>query len=264
VAGTFPPTTELEGLTLVIPSRNEATSLGPVLRNWWTQRPTGVPFRILVVDDASDDDTARALSELEPEMAVTSIRNPARLGFGGALRVGIHHTTTKWIAFTDADGQYDPSDLPRLLAALKAGGDLATGLRSPRADSFFRKTVSIGFRNLVYMFFQLRSRDPTTSLRAGRTERVREVARQTRYMNGSFWNEFLIRWKRAGFSWVEVPVRHYRRRAGRSKVAAGGQFARLSVREFIALLRLWREIHRLELPAASTAHSSAKALEADR
>ena len=262
--GTFPRTAELDGITLVIPSRNEATSLGPVLRNWWSERPTGVPFSILVVDDASDDDTPRVLSSLEPEMAVTSIRNPTRLGFGGALRVGIDRTATKWIAFTDADGQYDPRDLPRLISVLSAGGDLATGLRSPRVDSIFRKTISIGFRGLVSMLFDLRMRDPTTSLRAGRTERIRGVASRARFMNGSFWNEFMIRWTRAGYSFVEVPVRHYRRRSGQSKVAASGELARVSVQHMIALLRIWSELHRLELPGSPASSSSSRATEVDR
>jgi glycosyltransferase involved in cell wall biosynthesis len=216
-----------------------------------------------VVDDASDDDTLRVLGELEPRMAITSIRNPTRLGFGGALRVGINHATTKWVAFTDADGQYDPHDLPRLMSALSAGADLSLGLRSPRADSFLRKTISIGFRGLVYLFFNLRMKDPTTSLRAGRTEQIRGVARQAQFMNGSFWNEFMIRWTRAGFSFVEVPVRHYRRHAGQSKVAAGAQIARTSVQHFIALLRIWRELHRLELPGSSVPRSSSKAPETD-
>ena len=264
MAGTFPSTAELDGLTLVVPSRNEAASLGPVLRSWWVQRPTVVPFRILLVDDASDDDTPRVLSELESEMAITSIRSPTRLGFGGALRVGINHTTTKWVAFTDADGQYDPQDLPRLLTALSAGNDLAIGLRSPRADSFLRKTISIGFRSLLYMFFSLRSKDPTTSLRAGRTDPIRLVASQARYMNGSFWNEFMIRWSRAGFSFAEVPVRHYRRRDGQSKVASRAQIARISVQQFIALLRMWRELHRWEIPPSSVPRSSPKAEETDR
>jgi len=263
VAGTFPPTAELDGLTLVIPSRNEAASLGPVLRDWWTHRPTEVPIRILVVDDASDDETSRVLSELEPELAITSIRNPTRLGFGGALRVGIDHTSTKWIAFTDADGQYDPRDLPRLMSALSAGADLALGLRSPRADSFLRKTISVGFRALVYMFFNLRMKDPTTSLRAGRTETIREIAHRARFMNGSFWNEFMIRWTRAGLSFVEVPVRHYRRHSGRSKVASGARIARISVQHFIALLRIWRELHRLGLPGSSVSRPSSKAPKTD-
>jgi len=263
VAGTFPSTAELDGVTLVVPSHNEAASLGSVLRNWWDERPNGVSFRILVVDDASDDATSHVLSALEPDMAVTAVRNPTRLGFGGALRVGIDHTTTRWIAFTDADGQYDPKDLPRLLTALSAGSDLATGRRAPRADSFLRQTISIGFRGLVSLFFSLSSKDPTTSLRAGRTDCVRAIAQRARYMNGSFWNEFMIRWTRAGFSYVEVPVRHYRRRDGSSKVASKAQIARVSVQQLIALVRIWREIHRIELPLSVAPTSSPNAQDTD-
>ena len=264
MVGTLPPRVEVDGLTLVVPSHNESITLESVLRHWWAERPKEVSFRILVVDDASDDDTPRVLRELETEMAITSIRSTTRLGFGGALRAGINRTTTKWVAFTDADGQYDPRDLPRLLTALSAGNDLVVGLRSPRADSFLRKSVSFGFRSLVFIFFGFRSKDPTTSLRAGRADQIRAVADRARYMNGSFWNEFMIRWDRAGFSFVEMPVRHYRRRDGQSKVASGAQIARASVQHLIALLRIWRELHRFEMPNSPAPHSSGQSHETDR
>jgi len=237
------------GLTLVVPSHNEVSSLEPVLREWWEHRPPGIPFEILVVDDASVDGTPEILRRLGSKIPVRSIRNATSLGFGGALRVGIRHATTDWVVFTDADGQYDPGDLSKLLSALSDGQRLVIGLRSPRVDPFHRLAISIGFRGLLYAFFSLRSKDPTSSLKVGRTENVRTVAEGVRYMNGSFWNEFLIRWIHAGFTFVEVPVRHLPRREGLSKVASRAVLLRVSVQQLIALLRVWREFHRLKRAA---------------
>ena len=234
-----------EGLTLVIPSHNEGGTLGPVVRDWWQRRPSNVPVQFLVVDDCSSDETSRVLQELAKEgIPVDAFRSERRLGFGGALRAGIQRASTPWVAFTDADGQYDPQDLPILLATLSAGNDIAIGLRSPRADPFLRRALSIGFRGLLYAFFGLRSKDPTTSLKAGPTEAIRTVAEQVRFMNGSFWNEFMLRWTRAGHSYAEVPVRHRPRAEGLSKVASRTLIVRASVQQFIALLRAWREFHR--------------------
>jgi dolichol-phosphate mannosyltransferase len=217
-----------------------------------------VPFQILVVDDASEDATPRILKGLESEIPIRSIRNPARLGFGGSLRAGIAATSTQWVAFADADGQYDPRDLRILLGALSAENDLAVGRRSLRADPFPRKVISIGFRGLLYAFFGLRSKDPTSSLKAGPTESVRIVAERVRFMNGGFWNEFMIRWTRSGFSYIEVPIRHRPRPAGPSRVASRGSIVRVSVQQFIALLRTWREFHRVGLFPPDAAKSSSK------
>jgi glycosyltransferase involved in cell wall biosynthesis len=239
------------GLTLVIPSRNEASSLGFVVREWWVLRPSNVPFQILVVDDASDDDSPRILESLKSEVPLTWIRNPTRLGFGGSLREGIRATTTPFVAFTDADGQYDPRDLPKLLDAVAAGSDLALGCRSRRADPSIRIVISVGFRALLYVLFGLRLKDPTTSLKAGRTETIRLIAQRVRYMNGSFWNEFMLRWTRAGLALTEVGVRHGPRRDGQSKVASRAMIVQVAIEQLFALVRTWREFHQFELDRPS-------------
>jgi dolichol-phosphate mannosyltransferase len=231
-------------MTLIVPSHNEAESLPSVLRGWWNERPRAVTTEILVVDDASTDGTADVLRELQSEFPLRVVRNPEVRGFGGSLKVGISNARTPWVAFTDADGQYDPRDLPILIAVLESGKELALGWRTERADPFVRTAISVGFRGLVFLFFQHAAHDPTTSLRAGRTDAVRRVASRTRYMNGSFWNEFMIRWRAEGHSVGEVPIRHLPRLAGTSKVASRTVIGKVAAQQFIAIVRLWREFHR--------------------
>jgi glycosyltransferase involved in cell wall biosynthesis len=236
--------TRVEQLTLVIPSHNEADTIADVVRECWEDRPRGVAMEILVVDDASSDATPHVLAKLQEEIPIRVVRNPVARGFGGALKVGIANTRTPWVAFTDADGQYDPRDLPILLAVLESGKDLALGWRTERADPFIRTTISVGFRALLFAFFHRAAHDPTTSLRAGRTDAIQQVAARTRYMNGSFWNEFMVRWRAEQYTFGEVPVRHLPRRVGRSKVAASSVIGKTAAQQFIALLRVWREFHR--------------------
>jgi dolichol-phosphate mannosyltransferase len=247
----------VKDLTLVIPSRNEAGSLETVLRQWYDGRDPTERLQFLVIDDASTDDTPQVLERLQHELPLRVLRNATPSGFGGSLKKGILNVQTPWVGFTDADGQYDPQDLRALLPLLEGGSDLVIGVRTPRADPFFRLVISIGFRGLLYAFFRAPLRDPTSSLRAGRTEAIRWIAERTRYMNGSFWNEFMVRWVREGFSYAETPVRHLPRSDGTSKVAARGLLMRLSLQQFVALLRLWRELHRLPGVRGSSTPSSA-------
>lgn len=241
----------IEGITLVIPCRDEAPVIGQVVREWWDLRPPGSNLELLVIDDASADGSDRILADLQREIPFRVVRNSLPTGYGGSLQVGMRHTRTPFVAFTDGDGQYDPRDLPALLDLLAQGYDMAVGVREHRADPFFRIVVSHGFRLLLSVFFVLRARDPTTAIRAGRTEVVRWISAQTRYMKGAFLNEFMVRLDRTGFTYAEAPVRHRPRQSGTSKNVPKRLLLKVSVMQLIALLRLWREFHGPRAPELS-------------
>ena len=243
----------IDDLTLVIPSHNEAGSIAQVIREWWEVRPRNAAMEILVVDDASADGTAQILNDLQGEIPVRIVRNSRPQGYGGSLRIGIRHTRTPWVAFTDGDGQYDPRDLKSLLEPLSRGSDISAGVRTQRADPAIRRFISFGFRMLLWGFFGLQVRDPTGSLKAGRTEAFQRVAERTSYMNASFWSEFMVRSMQRGLTYEEVPVHHLPRRFGESKVVSNGLIIKVAVQQLIALLRLWKELHRLEVGQTATA-----------
>lgn len=102
-------------VAVVIPAYNEARAIGATVE--------GVPELvddILVVDDASHDDTARlaaAATRTRPE-AVQVIRHPDNRGVGAAISTGYRHALARGcdvVAVMAGDGQMDPADLPRLL-----------------------------------------------------------------------------------------------------------------------------------------------------
>jgi glycosyltransferase involved in cell wall biosynthesis len=100
---------------VVIPAYNEADSLGAVVSEVLESAPK---VHILVVDDASTDDTATVGRKAGAEV-VTNVFN---LGVGGAMRVGFRYATAKGyraLVQVDGDGQHDPHDLERLLGPLE-------------------------------------------------------------------------------------------------------------------------------------------------
>jgi glycosyltransferase involved in cell wall biosynthesis len=95
-------------VSVVIPARNEAHSIGRVVRGISAQLPNA---EVIVVDDASTDETV-----VQAELAgARVIRRPYNIGNGAGVKTGIRSASGDVVVVIDADGQHDPADIPRLL-----------------------------------------------------------------------------------------------------------------------------------------------------
>ncbi|MBU6282563.1 glycosyltransferase [bacterium] len=121
----------VDGLTLVVPARDEETRLPLTLAAAARELPTlARRAEILVVDDGSRDATARVASEFESPVPVRVVRLPENRGKGAAVHAGIEAATQPYVAFTDADCPYDLGALRPMLAALaERRADVAIGAR---------------------------------------------------------------------------------------------------------------------------------------
>ncbi|TAN00693.1 MAG: glycosyltransferase family 2 protein [Rhodanobacteraceae bacterium] len=109
---------------VVVPCLNEANAIRTLL-----QEVLAHCRDVIVVDDGSDDDTATIVAALP----VTLIRHPERRGKGEALRTGFREALklgATGVLTMDGDGQHDPADIPRILAAARQyPGALIVGAR---------------------------------------------------------------------------------------------------------------------------------------
>ena len=120
----LPPLPKAETVAL-IPAYNEEGRVGAVVR----EAKKYVDL-VIVVDDGSADNTAREAGEA----GAVVIRHPQNMGKGAAVATLIEAALTadaKYAALLDADGQHDPTDIPKFLQALKSGADHAAGNRFP-------------------------------------------------------------------------------------------------------------------------------------
>ncbi len=106
-------------LSVVIPCYNEAETLEVCVTRVCQIASDGLDLEILIVDDASTDGSlaaAEALSRRYDEVRVLS--HDTNQGKGAALRTGFREVSGDYVAIQDADLEYDPRDLPRLLEPL--------------------------------------------------------------------------------------------------------------------------------------------------
>jgi len=116
--------TDLEKTLIVMPAFNEQESVAAVIAEVFAKLPGA---SVLVVDDGSADETTKIARGAGALVATL----PFNLGVGGAMRTGFRFAVENGysnVVQIDSDGQHDPSDVPRLLAALD-GADLVIGAR---------------------------------------------------------------------------------------------------------------------------------------
>lgn len=203
-------------LSVVVPVFNERDNIPPLLAEIATALRGRVDFEIVYVDDDSSDDSRAVLAAQKarfPELRV--LHHLARSGQSTAVWNGVRAARGAWIATLDGDGQNDPADLPKLLAARANAAPevkLFAGWRTTRRDSF-NKRISSKIANAV------RSRmlkDATPDTGCGLKLFERDVFLRLPYFDHMHrYLPALV--KRAGYQSQSVPVGHRPRTAGTSK-----------------------------------------------
>jgi dolichol-phosphate mannosyltransferase len=204
-------------VSVVVPVRNEEENILPLLAEIHAALEPRCEFEVVYVDDGSRDGTGRMLREAQaryPRLRVLEHRRSC--GQSAALFTGVRAARADWIATLDGDGQNDPADVPKLLAARDdparpANLHLVTGHRRSRRDRWIRRVssrVANGVRSRL-----LGDRTPDTGCG------LKLIARSA-YLELPFFNHMhrflpaLV--QRNGGATISVEVGHRPRTRGRS------------------------------------------------
>ena len=134
-------------LSVVVPVCNEAENVEPLAREI-DAALNDRDYEMIFIDDGSTDDTAINLLRLKAQLPrLRVLRHSFRSGQSAAVASGVRAARAPWVATLDGDGQNDPADIPRLLAARddveNRGVQLFMGNRkASRKDTAFRKLQS--------------------------------------------------------------------------------------------------------------------------
>ncbi len=204
-------------LSIFFPAYNDgATIASLVIQAVHVAERLTPDFEVLIVNDGSSDSTRQVADELARTYPqVRAIHHSRNRGYGGALRTGFSSATKDLIAYTDGDGQYDPSEFEGLWRRLTPEADMVTGFKISRADPLHRIVIGRLYHHTVKLLFRLRVRDVDCDFRLMRRaifDRVR-LERDT----GVICLELMRKVQDAGFCVLEEPVHHYHRLHGQSQ-----------------------------------------------
>jgi dolichol-phosphate mannosyltransferase len=211
---------------VTVPTYEEAENIETLIRRVRDALPAA---HILVVDDNSPDGTAEKTEALGAELGhVEVLRRPSKMGLGSAYRAG--HAVGLARGFDvlvqiDADLSHNPADLPRLLAAVEAGADLAVGSRYAPGGSvpnWPRRRLALSVAGNRYAAFCLGIgvRDTTAGYRAYRASMLRAIVFDATHSTGyGFQIEMTYRVLHSGGTIEEVPIVFTDRVRGTSKMS---------------------------------------------
>jgi glycosyltransferase involved in cell wall biosynthesis len=193
-------------------------------------------YEIVIVDDGSTDGTSAIADDLaarHPHVRV--VHHDGNKGYGAALKSGFREATLEWVFYSDSDGQFDLSEIDRLLPHVDAN-DAVLGHRLRRADHVVRRFNQGLWTALVRLLFRLDVRDVDCAfklIRRRELERIGPLVSEGAVVS----TELLVKLRRAGARMVQVGVSHRPRTAGRPSGNDPRVIAR-ALRELVALRRV--------------------------
>ena len=209
----------MQAVYIVVPAFNEARNL-QILVPKILDAPVAasVNLQVIVIDDGSTDDTKDVLDQLKfIHQSVAAVRLRTNKGKATALQCGFQHALNSGadvIVMMDADGQDDPSELPKLLGQIDSGVDLVTGARWTRNDRFIKRLTSRLFNRMTGLV----SGAPGKDFNSGFKAMVAGVALDlTPMLYGEMHRYITVMAHWMGYRTAEVAVAHHERLHGTSK-----------------------------------------------
>ncbi len=228
-------------VSVVVPLYNEVDNVKELYdRLTAVLEGAGRTHELVFVDDGSRDLTYQRLAELQAgDPRVHAVRLRRNFGQTAALAAGFDFAEGDVIVAMDGDLQHLPEDIPKLLAKIDEGHDIASGRRAQRVDSLLlRRLPSLVANRLMAWLSGIPMRDFGSTFKAYR----REVLQGTElYGELHRFIPALASWQ--GVSIVEVPIGNAPRRRGASKYGLSR-----TLRVLFDLLTVKFLIHYLERP----------------
>lgn len=238
---------EEKGLAVIAPCYNEEENIRRLVdRVEAALADFRGDFELILVDDASRDNTWEEISRAAKEKPwVRALRHEKNRGLVEGWRTGLSATRAERVVTIDADLQYRPEDIPRLIAAMEENGaDMAQGWRRRQVErGVLRYALTWGWSLALNLMFGMRLKD----IKSGFVCYTRQALADVLDFRGPYryFQHFnAIAAGSLGYSIVEVPVVFDRREAGESFISSPLRFSLLALGDIPRALWEFRVVRR--------------------
>jgi len=213
----------MEKLSIIIPAYNEAPTLQQLVEKI-LKVPFPLDYEIILVDDHSRDRTyeiAQLLHEQEATGRIKVLRNETNRGKGYSILRGLEQALGNVIVVQDADFEYDPAELPRLLGSLLSGeaevvyGSRFLGNRRPRGMAFANYIANQFLTWLTNLLFRTRLTDMETCYKILPAALMRSLQLSARRFD--FEPEITAKLAKKNIRITELPIDYNGRTTGEGK-----------------------------------------------
>lgn len=200
--------------TIILPAYNESGYIAQMIkRSIQAAEMRPDPFEVIVVNNASTDDTASIVEGIAAKAhRVRLISHPENRLYAASCLTGTKAAKGDRIFILDSDGQHPPEDIWKFDAKLEEGYDIVFGWRRQRQETLMRLVMSRFLWTLTWWHIGFNLHDVNCGIRGFNrsfAERL-EIKHRVNFVNP----EFFVRAKLGGFRIGEVEVFQEKRKAG--------------------------------------------------
>ena len=234
---------QLESLSLFFPTFNEEQNIQSQLNHALEVAPSVAKlYELIVIDDGSTDQTAAIVQKMmvnHPQIKLIS--HPKNRGYGAALKSGFKAAQCSWIFFTDADLQFDLTELGEFIP-FTAQYQAILGYRRTRAEGKGRVFNAKLFKLFIDLLFRVHVKDIDCAFKLFDARLIHAIELES---NGAFISaELLYKLKKQGTTFKQIPVTHHPRLRGNPT----GANIKVIIKAGLEAIKLYLKIklHRLQ------------------
>lgn len=205
-------------ISVIIPAYNEEENIGEVIKRLSELQLNLPDLEIIIVDDGSKDNTLKEAAKFPNVKCVGHNKN---LGKGAAIRSGIEKSTGDVIVIQDADLEYFPDEIPKIVKPILAGvADVVFGSRLFNGVPFGMRLSHYIGNKILSLVTTIMYGVRVTDVMTGHKALTREVFNSFKLKDDGFAVEIEIAVNtfRNGWRFLEAPVAYRYRQRGASKI----------------------------------------------